>query len=107
MAGLIDLENFVSPENLESLRSNLVNLPAGETVSISSDDFRKLSGHDISEFCSEGRLMMGNLAAASNCSIDTTTGIAVFTKNQAQPVAGVRPSFSREGSQANRAEHAA
>ena len=51
--------------------------------------------------------MMGNLAAASNCSIDTTTGIAVFTKNQARPVAGVRPSFSREGSQANRAEHAA
>jgi hypothetical protein len=96
MADLVDLENFISPDNLESLRSNLINLLAGMTLSISSGDFRKLSGHDIFEFCSEGRLMMGNFAAASNCSIDTTTGIAVFTKNQARPVAGVRPSFSRE-----------
>jgi hypothetical protein len=102
MADLVDLENFISPETLESLRSSLINLSAGETVSISSGDFRKLSGHDITEFCSEGRLMMGNLAAASNCLIDTTTGIAVFTKSQARPVAGVRPSFSREGSQVDR-----
>lgn len=97
------MPDLINPENLELLKSTLLNLVAGQIVSISDIDFRKLSGHEITEFCSEGRLMMGNLAAASNCSIDTTSGSAVFTKNQARPVAGVRPTFPKDEFPAGRA----
>ena len=88
------MADHVSPDSLESLRSTLVNLIAGQAVSITSGDFRKLSGDDINTFCSEGRLMMGNLAAASNCTIDTTSGHAVFTKNPARPIAGIFSSLA-------------
>jgi len=67
----------VSPESVEALVTTLMNLIAGQAVSVSAGDFRKLTGDDITAFCSEGRLMIGNLAAASNCTIDTTTGTAV------------------------------
>jgi hypothetical protein len=94
--GSLEMTDLIKPENLEVLQSALMNLTAGQTASISDGDFRRLSGHEITEFCSEGRLMMGNLAAASNCSIDTANGTAVFTKNQARPVAGIRSTFSKD-----------
>jgi hypothetical protein len=86
---MLEMADLISLDSVESLRSALINLIAGQAVSISSGDFRKLSGDDINAFCSEGRLMMGNLAAAANCTIDTTGGTAVFTKNPARPTAGI------------------
>jgi hypothetical protein len=88
------MAELVSPDNLESLRSTLINLIAGQAVCISNSDFRKLCGDDIKTACSEGRLMMGNLAAASNCTIDTRSGHAVFTKNPALPTAGIWSSLT-------------
>jgi hypothetical protein len=88
------MADLISPDSVESLRSTLINLIAGQVVSISSRDFRKLSGDDINAFCSEGRLMMGNLAAASNCTIDTSGCQALFTKNPARPTAGIFSSLA-------------
>jgi hypothetical protein len=92
----------VSPESVEALVTTLMNLIAGQAVSVSAGDFRKLTRDDITAFCSEGRLMMGNLAAASNCTIDTTTGTAVFTKNPTRPAAGVWTKFDGVGTLAKR-----
>jgi hypothetical protein len=92
--GTFGMADLISPDSVESLRSILINLIAGQTARISNSDFRRLSGDDINAFCSEGRLMMGNLAAAANCMIDTTSGTAVFTKNPARPTAGVWSSLA-------------
>ncbi len=89
------MAEFLNPENVKSLKSALMHLIAGESVRISASDFRKLTGDEITAFCSEGRLMMGNLAASANCQIDTTNRVAVFTKKTATPVAGIWTSFSR------------
>jgi hypothetical protein len=87
---------LISPESIESLKSTLLNLAAGQTVYISDADFNTLTGDKITEFGSEGRLAMGNLSALSNCTIDTTSGTAVFTKNSTRPITGVwRPSSYR------------
>jgi hypothetical protein len=73
-----------------------INLIAEQSVYISDVDFKKLTGHEITEFGSEGRLMMGNLAAATNCTIDTTSGTAVFTRRPARPTAGVWTTLSKQ-----------
>jgi hypothetical protein len=90
------MAELISPDSVELLKSNLINLIAGQEISISDHDFKKLTGDDIADFGSEGRLMMGNLAALTNCKIDTTNGTAVFTKNQAPPVSGVWHSIAHE-----------
>jgi hypothetical protein len=82
------MAELISSDNLEFLKSNLINLIAGRSLSISCGDFKKLTGDDITEFGSEGRLMMGNLAALTNCQLDTTGGTAVFTKNS-YPVSSI------------------
>src|ERR1700761_6808453 len=97
MAELVSSDNMtelINPDNRESLEHILLNLIAEQTVCISDVDFKKLTGHEITEFGSEGRLMMGNLAAATNCTIDTTSGAAVFTKNPALPRAGIWSSLA-------------
>jgi hypothetical protein len=66
------MTELLSPDSLELLENALANLIADQTVYISDIDFKKLTGDEITEFGSEGRLMMGNLAAATNCTIDTT-----------------------------------
>jgi hypothetical protein len=91
------MADLISPDSLETFQSSLINLIAGQTACISAADFKKLTGDEINAFCSEGRLMMGNLAASSNCTIDTTNGAAVFTKNPARPTAGVWTSFPGVG----------
>jgi hypothetical protein len=91
------MTHLISPDSLESLQSTLINLIAGQAVCISGDDFRKLTGDEITTFCSEGRLMMGNLAASSNCTTDPTSGTAVFTRKPARPTAGVWTSFAGLG----------
>jgi hypothetical protein len=91
------MADLISPDSFESFQSTLINLIAGQAVCISASDFRNLTGDEIATFCSEGRLMMGNLAASSNCTIDTTNGTAVFTKNPTRPTAGVWASFPGVG----------
>jgi len=89
---------FITPESLEALQAALMDLTAGETVCISSAEFRKLTGEEITKFASEGRLMMGNLSARANCTIETTDCAALFIKNPARPASGVWPSFAPDKS---------
>jgi hypothetical protein len=77
------LAELVTPDSMEALSATLINLTAGQAICISADDFKKLTGHEITEFASEGRLMMGNLSARANCTVETTNCTAVFTKNPA------------------------
>jgi hypothetical protein len=90
------MAELISPDSLELLKSNLISLIAGQEVFISEFDFKKLTGDDIAEFGSEGRLMLGNIAALANCKIDTTSGAAVFTKNQAPPSSSVWHAIAHE-----------
>jgi hypothetical protein len=91
---IVGMTEHVTADSIESLKATLLNLIAGQVIRLSARDFRMLSGDDITAFCSEGRLMMGNLAAAANCSVDTSTGVTVFTKNPARPIAGVQSSLA-------------
>jgi hypothetical protein len=97
---------LISPDSLELLRNTLVNLIAEQSVYISDVDFKKLTGHEIAEFGSEGRLMIGNLAAATNCTTDTTSGTAVFTKRLARPTAGVWTTLSKQRAHADQSDPA-
>jgi hypothetical protein len=82
------MERFINPDSIVALKSDLINLIPGESVCISGSDFKKLTGDEISDFASDGRFMMGNLAESANCTIDTADGFATFTK---KPVARVLP----------------
>jgi hypothetical protein len=74
---------LIAVDSVEALSAALMNLAAGQAIYISAADFKRLTGHEITEFASEGRLRMGNLSARANCKIETTKGTAVFTKNPA------------------------
>jgi hypothetical protein len=87
---------FITTESVEALYEVLMDLAAGQSVCISASDFRKLTGDEIAKFTSEGRLMMGNLSARANCTIETTDCAAQFTKNLARPVSGVWPSLKAD-----------
>jgi hypothetical protein len=87
---------FIATENVEALYEVLIDLAAGQSVCISASDFRKLTGDEITKFASEGRLMMGNLSARANCTIETTVCAARFTKNLARPVSDVWPSLKSD-----------
>src|SRR5580700_5299476 len=100
------MTELLSPDSLELLGNALANLIADQTVYISDIDFKKLTGHEIAEFGSEGRLMMGNLAAATNCTIDTTSGAAVFTKRPTRPTAGVWTTLSNQRANADQSDPA-
>jgi hypothetical protein len=76
-------------------------LIVGQAVSIAASDFRKLTGYEITEFASEGRFMMENLAAKANCALDTSGRTAVFTKNPGRPMPGVWPSSAHAGASAD------
>ena len=82
------MERFINHDSLAVLRSDLIDLIAGQSICISGGDFKKLTGDEITEFASGGRFMMGNLAESANCIIDTAGGLAIFTK---KPVACVLP----------------
>ncbi len=86
---------FITPESVDVLQAALMDLIAGQTVCISAAEFKKLTGDEITQFASEGRLMMGNLSASANCTIETTDSAVLFTKNPARPVSGVWPSLTR------------
>ena len=109
MAELVSSDNMaelISPDNRESLEHILLNLIAEQSVYMSDVDFKKLTGHEIAEFGSEGRLMMGNLAAATNCTINTTSGAAVFTKRPTRPTAGVWTTLSKQRANADQSDPA-
>jgi hypothetical protein len=88
------MEQFINPGNVVALKSDLINLIAGQSLCISRGSFKRLTGDEITEFGSEGRFMLGNLAESANCTIDTTDGIAIFTK---KPVACVWPRLPDRG----------
>jgi hypothetical protein len=68
-------------ESLEALRSALTNLPVDASVCITAEDFKRLTGDDLADFATEGRFMIGNLSARTNCTVTTTDERAIFTKN--------------------------
>jgi hypothetical protein len=72
---------IITPETLEALGSALTNLPVGETVYITADDFKRLTGDALTDFAVEGRFMIGNLSARTNCTVVTTDQCVIFTKN--------------------------
>jgi hypothetical protein len=72
---------IITPETLEALGSALTNLLVGETVYITADDFKRLTGDALTDFAVEGRFMIGNLSARTNCTVVTTDERVIFTKN--------------------------
>ncbi len=72
---------IVVVESLDALRSVLTNLPIDEAVYITADDFKRLTGDKLTDFATEGRFMIGNLSARTNCTVATTDACAIFTKN--------------------------
>ena len=63
---------IITPETLEALASALTSLSVGESVCVTANDFKKLTGDDLTTFAAEGRLMIGNVSARTNCTIVTT-----------------------------------
>jgi hypothetical protein len=75
---------ITTPETLEVLGSALTSLPLGEAVYITAHDFKKLTGDELTDFGSEGRFIIGNLSARTNCTVVTTDERVIFTKNPVQ-----------------------
>ena len=73
---------IITPETLEALASALTSLSVGESVCVTANDFKKLTGDDLTTFAAEGRLMIGNVSARTNCTVVTTDKLVIFTKNQ-------------------------
>jgi hypothetical protein len=72
---------IITPETLEALASALTSLSVGESVCVTANDFKKLTGDDLTTFAAEGRLMIGNVSARTNCTIVTAGKLVIFTKN--------------------------
>jgi hypothetical protein len=73
---------IITPETLGALGSALTNLPVGESVYVTANDFKKLTGDDLTNFAAEGRFMIENISARTNCTVVTTDKLVMFTKNQ-------------------------
>ena len=72
---------ITAADTLEALGSALTILTVGETVCIFADDFKRLTGDNLADFATEGRFMIGNLSARTNCTVATTDACVTFTKN--------------------------
>ncbi len=72
---------IVMVESIEALRSTLTNLPVEACVYITAGDFKRLTGDNLADFATEGRLKIGNLSARTNCTVATTDERVIFTKN--------------------------
>jgi hypothetical protein len=79
---VVSAMQIITPESLGALASALTSLPVGESVYVTANDFKKLTGDDLTDFAAEGRFMIGNLSARTNCTIVTTDDLVIFTKNQ-------------------------
>jgi hypothetical protein len=75
---------IITPENVEMLGQLLTILPVGETVYITANDFKRLTGDNLADFTTEGRLMIGNLSARTNCTVATSNDRVIFTKNSSR-----------------------
>jgi hypothetical protein len=81
-AAAISSMQIITPETLEALALALTSLPVGKSVYVTANDFKKLTGDDLTNFAAEGRFMIGNLSARTNCTVVTTDKLVIFTKNQ-------------------------
>jgi hypothetical protein len=75
---------ITTPETLEVTWTALTSLPVGEAVYITAHDFKRLTRDDLTDFGSEGRFMIGNLSARTNCTVVTTDERVIFTKKPVQ-----------------------
>jgi hypothetical protein len=82
---------IITPETVETLGELLTILPIGETVYITANDFKRLTGDNLADFTAEGRLTIGNLSARTNCTVVTSDDRVIFTKN---PSRNLRPTIS-------------
>jgi hypothetical protein len=82
---------IITPETVETLRQILTILPVGETVYITANDFERLTGDNLTDFTAEGRLMIGNLSARTNCTVMTSDDRVIFTKS---PSRNLHPTIS-------------
>lgn len=57
---------IITPKTLEALALALTSLPVGKSVYVTANDFKKLTGDDLTNFAAEGRFMIGNLSARTN-----------------------------------------
>ena len=81
-AAAISGMQIITPKTLEALALALTSLPVGKSVYVTANDFKKLTGDDLTNFAAEGRFMIGNLSARTNCTVVTTDKLVIFTKNQ-------------------------
>ncbi len=77
---------ILTPDTIDELRSMLTNLQVGESASFTADHFKKLTGNDLNDFTPEGRYMIGNLSARTDCTVVTTNECVIFTKNPYQAI---------------------
>jgi hypothetical protein len=81
----------ITPETVETLAELLTILPVGETVYITANDFKRLTGDNLADITAEGRLKIGNLSVRTNCTVVTSDQRVMFTK---KPSRNLRPNIS-------------
>jgi hypothetical protein len=72
---------LIAPDSFEALAFALNDLLTDQTACITADDYKRLTGDDLSASVTEGRIMIGNLAARTNNTVAITHERVVFTKN--------------------------
>jgi hypothetical protein len=72
---------ILTPETVVTLGDLLKILPVGKAVYISANDFKRLTGDNLADVTAEGRLMIGNISARTNCTVATSDDRVIFTKN--------------------------
>jgi hypothetical protein len=61
----------------------LTNPQLGDSVSLTADDFKKLTEDDLTDVVAEGRFLIRNFSARPNCTVVTANDRMIFTKNPA------------------------
>jgi hypothetical protein len=82
---------ILTPETVVTLGELLKFLPVGETVYITANYFKRLTGDNLADVTAEGRLMIGNISARTNCTVVTSDDRVIFTKN---PSRNLHPTIS-------------
>jgi hypothetical protein len=63
---------LITPDSFEALVLALNDLLTDQTACITADGYKRLTGDDLSVPVTEGRIMIGNLAARTNCTVAIT-----------------------------------
>ena len=66
----------------QALRVLLLRLPAGETAYITADQYEQITGEQMGEFSTEGKLMLRQIATECGCDLRSEHDRVLFTKNQ-------------------------